>query len=616
MASLLKKFWQDVAVYWLKIVCKLRYRSILENVDDLSSTNEKKGSLFIVNHTSLMDGQILGPLLWEKFRAVPLIVEEFYYNPTTHWFLKLVEAIPIPDFSAGSYDWKEKRLEEAILKVKTMLEQGRNVYLYPSGKIKISSLEDLGGNSFLKRLFERLERPSVILVRVTGLWGSSFSYGYDGQYPDFYKGWGKRLFQLLANGIFFLPKRKVHIQFSIPTNFPFEKDKKSINAFLEEWFNRPHPQGEKPTFCPTYFWKTNPLPLSIRTKNPSQVPYIHEKEQEVVDILVKEFCLKKDDLTLSTRLDKDLGLDSLDVAKLMYVIESQFDVGMVSAKSLCTIKDLVCWISHDEEIQKPVFMKKILRNSFIKPSSISPGYGDLWTFPINPIQFKKTVSDYISKLSILKGDLVGVMMLNSVNAMASLTALRSLDKTPLLIDKNLSFPLNQSMNGINILTSKQTLYILNQTKVMSFVDKFLEIEKLLPSKKSLGSKMHEEVFPFKKPLFKYLALKDGQAELEDFSFEDTTSGIEKIQSLNLPRDKPIALIHAFNKPKEVAISLILLLLDYPLLLLSSYRVSSRELAQFLQDWDVSTALCDARVFTELTQQPLENVRLLEFDALL
>src|SRR5437899_3322355 len=74
----------------------------------------------------------------------------------------------------------------------------------------------------------------IVLARTRGLWGSRFSYGWDGKKPPFVK----RLLQgaglILANLIFFAPRRNVEI-----TLEPIDRarlpglDREVLNPFLE-----------------------------------------------------------------------------------------------------------------------------------------------------------------------------------------------------------------------------------------------------------------------------------------------------------------------------------------------------------------------------------------------
>jgi len=56
------------------------------------------------------------------------------------------------------------------------LRQGENLLLYPAGRIYRSRWEELGGNSGVEQILERVPDARVVLVRTRGLWGSGFSF--------------------------------------------------------------------------------------------------------------------------------------------------------------------------------------------------------------------------------------------------------------------------------------------------------------------------------------------------------------------------------------------------------------------------------------------------------
>src|SRR5206468_4050774 len=93
----------------------------------------------------------------------------------------------------------------------------------------------------------------LVLVRTRGLWGSSFSYGWDGTPPPFLT----RLLQgfgvLWANLLFFAPRRDVTMTVEVldRSQLPgVERD--VLNPFLERWYN-PDGTPETPTFVPYHF---------------------------------------------------------------------------------------------------------------------------------------------------------------------------------------------------------------------------------------------------------------------------------------------------------------------------------------------------------------------------
>ena len=61
---------------------------------------------------------------------------------------------------------------------------------------------------------------NVLLVRMNGFWGSDFSWA-KGVAPSFFAHFLKRVLGILANGIFFGPRRTITLELSeLPKDFP------------------------------------------------------------------------------------------------------------------------------------------------------------------------------------------------------------------------------------------------------------------------------------------------------------------------------------------------------------------------------------------------------------
>ncbi|MCB9426099.1 MAG: hypothetical protein H6584_03605 [Flavobacteriales bacterium] len=95
----------------------------------------------------------------------------------------------------------------------------------------------------------------VVGVRINGLWGSMWSKAKTGRSPHFGLTLIKAISILVVNGIFFIPKRKVLIQFEDITSWAIEKSKqgkRSFNGALEEFYNT---KEEQLVRVPKFFWK-------------------------------------------------------------------------------------------------------------------------------------------------------------------------------------------------------------------------------------------------------------------------------------------------------------------------------------------------------------------------
>lgn len=73
-------------------------------------------------------------------------------------------------------------------------------------------------------------------------------------------------------------------------------------------------------------------------------------EQEVIDIVVEQLGVDKEDVTLSKSFVEDLNADSLDLTELIMTLEERFgcEISEEEAEKLKTVGDVVDYI---EKIQ-------------------------------------------------------------------------------------------------------------------------------------------------------------------------------------------------------------------------------------------------------------------------
>lgn len=69
-------------------------------------------------------------------------------------------------------------------------------------------------------------------------------------------------------------------------------------------------------------------------------------EQEVIDIVVEQLGVDKEDVTLSKSFVEDLNADSLDLTELIMTLEERFDceISEEEAEKLKTVGDVVAFI--------------------------------------------------------------------------------------------------------------------------------------------------------------------------------------------------------------------------------------------------------------------------------
>ena len=80
------------------------------------------------------------------------------------------------------------------------LQRGESFLIYPSGHVKWQPEEVLGSARAAAEILERCPQAQVVLVRTSGLWGSSFSYAQAGNPPHLTRCVLRGFAWLLASG--------------------------------------------------------------------------------------------------------------------------------------------------------------------------------------------------------------------------------------------------------------------------------------------------------------------------------------------------------------------------------------------------------------------------------
>jgi 1-acyl-sn-glycerol-3-phosphate acyltransferase len=233
----------------LRVLLSLRYRITVTGMTDIpADIPDKRPILFIPNHPALIDPIIVYAML-AGIKPRPLADERQMKSAFGAIAAKLCRPIIIPDPSDGTIQAKRKAIESMRIVVKT-LQDGDAVLFYPAGRVYRSSKESLGANSGVANVIKAVPDLRVVLIRITGLWGSSFSYAKGA--PDFSKSFLQGIFTVIANLLFFTPRRKALIEFVEHPDLPRYTDKKTLNNWLEDFYN----EVERPPIAvPRFFWQ-------------------------------------------------------------------------------------------------------------------------------------------------------------------------------------------------------------------------------------------------------------------------------------------------------------------------------------------------------------------------
>lgn len=324
----------------------LRYRVRVHGLDTLKKIPTKKGILFLPNHPAHMDPLFLFLYLWPRYRMRPLVIEYVYRLPFLKSVMRLVGALPVPNFETSVNQLKVRKAERSLEAIAEGLKRGEHFVLYPGGRLKATGKEILAGASAAHALVQECPEAHIVLVRTRGLWGSSFSRSILGRSPDLWKTILHGIKTLLKNGIFFCPRRTVEIDIDPFVEVPKESPRLEFNRFLEDWYNR-YPKGSKtvktePLQQISYsFWKKDvPEPFEHKRKRKDvEEMEISQETKEKVEGEIRRI-LENSNLKIDPEmhLALDLGMDSLNVAEFIAFLLKSYDIEELHAEDVETVQ--------------------------------------------------------------------------------------------------------------------------------------------------------------------------------------------------------------------------------------------------------------------------------------
>ena len=349
----MKKIVEYVIAYLMRFALWFRYRIRVEGLDKLTpeALNRSGGVLFLPNHPSYFIDPIVATLaVFPKFPIRPMIVEYMYYTPMIHGLMKFMNALPIPNFVNSSNSVKRKKSEKVFQTVISDLKKGENFLIYPAGKVKHTAYEAIGGASAVQRILSEAPEVNVVLVRVKGLWGSSFSRALVGGAPSLSAVFWEGVKIIFKNLVFFTPRREIIVELlPAPTDFPRSTSRIEMNKYLEEWYNKPDgltkQQGNLPgdslVLVSYSMWGEKYLPVREAKSSHDDEISIENIPREIKEKIYQKFAELKEcdtsEIKPEMTLASDLGLDSLDTADLITFLNDHFEVTGIPANELTTV---------------------------------------------------------------------------------------------------------------------------------------------------------------------------------------------------------------------------------------------------------------------------------------
>ncbi len=480
----------------------LRYRITVNGLQQILEKGNES-ILFMPNHPALIDPVIVMAKLFKDFHPRPLADESQVDKAFVRPLINGIDAIVIPDLKKSGNSAR-KAVIKGVTDIINGLKAGDNILLYPAGRIYRSRYESIGANSSVDLVVKRVPEVRVVLVRSTGLWGSSFSRV--NAVPSLTANIKMLVFAVLAAGLFFMPKREVLIELIEPSDFPKESNKLEINAFLESFYNE---ESVGNRFVPYYWWegrKAKQLPEPTPATIGDDTSHIPAATKELVLEKLKNLSgvtviNQKDSLT------QDLGIDSLVMVEFVAWLELEFGVSLTTIEGLQNVAH--CMIAAAGEFSSAEDVEDILVEErwfvdqgnatltmesgesvaacFLKQARKQPNKVIVTDQISGPKTYRQLVTGIFALQRIITAipeQNVGIMLPATVSAVLSYFALLFSGKVPVMVNwtvgsANMRYCLKNS-NVKHVITAK-ALYQKLQSQGITLEDtgvKFLFLEEM------------------------------------------------------------------------------------------------------------------------------------------
>ncbi|HRU52372.1 MAG TPA: AMP-binding protein [Planctomycetota bacterium] len=491
-------------VFFGSLLIRLRYKITCIGKEKILEKGNK-GILFLPNHVALIDSIIIFSILFKKFWPRAIADANNVDFPLIRDIAKRYKVRTIPDMCISAPEAKAE-VEAVLNECIQDLENGENVLLFPSGRLKRQHREIIGATSAVEDILKKNKNIRIVIIRQNGFWGSMFSWGQNVK-PHLIKGFLRGFKILLGNLIFFAPRRALRFEFVEPEDFPRDGDRLTINRYLEDFYNA---ENQANTYVPYYFWKfekTHALPerQSEEKRNIDLDSIPIRSQQEVLKYLQEKIGQKN--ITPDMKLAGDLGMDSIAISEMAVWISQEFGTPPANTDSYVTVADAMFATTNNLIATGPLVFHPVPKEWFatwknmdeqvVVPKAENIAYAVLdmaRKYPkraiiADQISGVKTYRDILLFVMVLRPliqkfpeDTVGIMMPAGVIANILYLAVMFSGKVPVMVNwttgsKNMRFCLD-NVGTKHILTSR-TLLTKLQTQGLKFEgleDYFIALE--------------------------------------------------------------------------------------------------------------------------------------------
>ncbi|MBA3958436.1 MAG: AMP-binding protein [Parachlamydiaceae bacterium] len=470
----MKTIFRFLMAFFMRIVLWFRYRIEVKGLELLNkeTLNKPGGVLFLPTHpTVFVDATSISIALWNKYPLRPLIVEYMYQLPIVNWVMKFLDALPIPSFTESSNSLKRKQAEKVLNEVMAGLRNKENFLIFPAGHVKSSAYEAIDGASAVHRIVQETPEANVVLVRVKGLWGSSFSRALIGKSPPLFATMLEGAKYVFKNLLFFTPRRRVIIEFMpAPADFPYHAGRIEFNRYLEAWYNQPDgllsqkgtSPGDSLVLVSYSLWSDvfpevwQPGSAGDDSLKLSEIPA--DVQRKVKAKITELLNISPETIQPQMSLTTDLGMDSLDVAEMLAFLQDQYDISHLSPNDLTSVLKVMALASGAAKTEgsteedftdisawlQPVAKKRIqlaegdtIPEVFLNNCSrMGKGIAcsDMRAGIVTYSQMKLRTIILAEYIRTLPGKYVGILLPASVAATTTILACQLAGKVPLMVN--------------------------------------------------------------------------------------------------------------------------------------------------------------------------------------
>lgn len=337
-----------------RFLLSIRWKVIPVKAEEFKnhSYNPDYGILFISNHTSNMDGNLIYWALIHMGYYITIWAHDFVFKlPYIGWAISSIRHVKVPNIPSRRNPRDRKAAHKAIVRTVDGLKQGDHFLFFPSGSSKKLPREHIGGKSGVHQILTQIPDVNIVLIRHKGMWGSRFSWAAkrNPNWKSEKSRWHSILWDYLkmfgGNLILFTPRREFKIELTpAPPDFPRHGTRKEINRWLENYFNEGIPEdGEPVNAVNDYFWKEDFIDYQCTVKE-----YLFDSSQvelpiksKVVDIIASKAGILASDVKENFDLNNDVGLDSLEIIEVLEELETLFDLPTIIPGHVTTVGHLM-----------------------------------------------------------------------------------------------------------------------------------------------------------------------------------------------------------------------------------------------------------------------------------